>query len=811
MQVSRNKANRVLRRLGLVCSSSSDASRRGLWAGLEQLEARQLMSATGLEQLLTPTPVLTAAEQQIQVDLHSNSEDHGSGCHCGACRALYQKLEDGAILEADMLDVPDMTVAVDYGPVFASTAPAPTSSVTVASAGADATFKLHSNASAAKKIYLDFTGHTTSGTYWNSGYNGGAAFTTAAYDIDGNAGVFSVTELTRIQNIFARVAEDYSPFDVDVTTEEPPVDQLMKSGATDTQWGVRMVIGGSSSSWLKQSAGGVAYVGSFNWNTDTPAFVFTAQLGNGDEKYTAEAISHEAGHSLGLSHDGTASAGYYTGQGSGTTGWAPIMGVGYYQNLSQWSKGEYSGASNKQDDLSIITSNNGFGYRADAIGDTIAAAGKMTVNGTAITGSSIIEKAADVDVWSFTTGDGAVSITVDPAARGANLDVMAELLNSAGQILMTSNPTSLLNASIATTLSAGTYFLRISGVGSGDPLTTGYSDYASIGQYSISGTIAAPSTQNQTTNNTTTNTTTKTTAPLATFSVGNVTVNEGAGTATFTVSLSKALAASSSVQVATVEGTAKAGADFTAVNKTLTFAAGQTSQKVTVNLLNDSLVETLENFALKLSNASAGLAIAADTATASIQDNDVRVYISNATAVETDPNRRGGRQTTDMVFTVSLSAVAQQNITVTLATSNGTAVSGLDFLGGAATVSFQAGRQTSQNIIVKVIGDKLVEASETMYLNITSISGADVGSLKGAGAIIDNDGASNASVAGSSSRAEIADQDAMNQLVTDIFNYQQSTENTPVTATSGSNTSTPLNKLSRTTGAIIDILSKNAA
>ena len=70
-------------------------------------------------------------------------------------------------------------------------------------------------------------------------------------------------------------------------------------------------------------------------------------LGAGNEKYVAEAASHEAGHNMGLSHDGTSTAAYYGGQGSGATGWAPIMGVGYYKNLSQWSKGEYALANNK--------------------------------------------------------------------------------------------------------------------------------------------------------------------------------------------------------------------------------------------------------------------------------------------------------------------------------------------------------------------------------------------------------------------------------------------------------------------------------
>ena len=68
------------------------------------------------------------------------------------------------------------------------------------------------------------------------------------------------------------------------------------------------------------------YVGS-NYK---PAFVFNKGLVG-----AAEAISHEAGHNLGLSHDGVkGGVSYYKGQGSGATGWAPIMGVGYYKQIS---------------------------------------------------------------------------------------------------------------------------------------------------------------------------------------------------------------------------------------------------------------------------------------------------------------------------------------------------------------------------------------------------------------------------------------------------------------------------------------------
>jgi PKD repeat protein len=58
--------------------------------------------------------------------------------------------------------------------------------------------------------------------------------------------------------------------------------------------------------------------------------------------------------------------------------------------------------------------------------------------------------------------------------------------------LITSSNLANLGASISANVAAGTYYLAISGIGLGDPLTTGYSDYASLGQYAISGTVVDP-------------------------------------------------------------------------------------------------------------------------------------------------------------------------------------------------------------------------------------------------------------------------------------------------------------------------------
>ncbi|MHC4259890.1 MAG: hypothetical protein ACYSTF_05715, partial [Planctomycetota bacterium] len=143
------------------------------------------------------------------------------------------------------------------------------------------TFLLHSQPGATKVIYLDFDGHTTTGTIWN----GGGTVVSLPYDIDNDTSSFSNAELDRIQNIWARVAEDFIIYNVDVTTEDPGVEALRRSNSGDEYYGIRAVIS-PSSSWFGHY-GGVAYVGSFNWNSDTPTFIFSDNLGNGAEKYVS--------------------------------------------------------------------------------------------------------------------------------------------------------------------------------------------------------------------------------------------------------------------------------------------------------------------------------------------------------------------------------------------------------------------------------------------------------------------------------------------------------------------------------------------
>jgi len=361
----------------------------------------------------------------------------------------------------------------------------------------DQTFLLHSRPSSKRKIYLDFNGHTTTGSAWNTSY-GVDPIISPAFDLDGVPGTFNNAELAMIQNIWRRVAEDYAAFDVDVTTQEPPLDQMTRTSSTDLSYGARALITKNFTPGTVKGdcgCGGFAYVGVFDNTNETykTAFVFQDKLGNG-EKSIAEATSHEVGHNLGLSHDGTASAGYYTGHGSGATGWAPIMGVGYSRELVQFSKGDYLGSNNKEDDFAVMQSN-GVVFAADDFGGTPATAAALS--GTASGGlntfdaQGLIETPSDIDVFKFSAAAGTVTVNARPFERSPNLDMLVQLRNAAGTVIAESNPVDALNGTISMVLpAAGTYYLSVQGTGKGDPLATGYTVYGSIGRYLL--TVTAP-------------------------------------------------------------------------------------------------------------------------------------------------------------------------------------------------------------------------------------------------------------------------------------------------------------------------------
>ena len=376
-------------------------------------------------------------------------------------------------------------------------------------------FKLHSKPSASSTLYIDFDGHKLINTAWNS-YSGASTLDMNPFDLDGDPSAFSSSEVARIAESWRRVSEDFAAFDIDVTTEQPPV-TIGTGGRIEfgTKVGHNLVTQEQDANgvWVYTQGGcgcgGVAYLNVFGVNASYgTGLTFNKGLGS-----NALTISHETGHNLGLSHDGTGSTGYYSGHGSGATSWGPIMGAPFGVSLSQWSKNEYPDANNPEDDFEKIKAY--INFRADDHEDVdldsatplqvtddtnvISNARVSDPSWTHLANKGIIEDRNDIDLYSMSIGVGTISLNIDPAkyetyegSSGANLDIEVKLLDEFGDILQVSNPDLETGASINYLIeTAGTYYLEITGVarsGTGGS-DYGHSDYGVVGQYYINGSI----------------------------------------------------------------------------------------------------------------------------------------------------------------------------------------------------------------------------------------------------------------------------------------------------------------------------------
>ena len=336
--------------------------------------------------------------------------------------------------------------------------------------------KLSSLPSAKATIYFDFDGQTVTGTSWN----GGSTFYCEP----------AVLSDAQITEIFNRISEDYRPFNINITTDSTvflaaPLAQRVRIIVTPT------------SDWYP-GVGGVSFTGSFVWGDDTPGFVFTNRLGNAP-KLIAECCTHESGHTVGLSHqakyngDCNLISTYNEGTGLGETSWAPVMGNSYYRNLSGWNNGPTPyGCTNDQDNLSIITSRNGFTYRLDDhSNDPSDNPTVLSISNNQFSSEGIITTNSDKDVFKINLSKNGVlrvdanPYSVGPNNEGADLDMEVTLLNSNKNVVRVFNPEDKLNISIDTTLMAGDYFLVVNGSGNANT-----SNYGSLGSYRIAGTYS---------------------------------------------------------------------------------------------------------------------------------------------------------------------------------------------------------------------------------------------------------------------------------------------------------------------------------
>lgn len=204
--------------------------------------------------------------------------------------------------------------------------------------------------------------------------------------------------------------------------------------------------------------------------------------------------AHEVGHQMGMNHDRGGSGGEYF-EGIPAFQWGPIMGNywmgGSWQNqLFTWSRGEYNTASNFEDDLKIMNTDEAVPYMADdnPNGKALAIGSNGAIAPQSNWGQ--IERNTDTDTFTFSLASvGTLNLRIDPIEYLRMLDVDATIVNAAGSTVARSNLAVNRSAEFVNLqLPAGSYKLVIKGGAEGTP-KNGFSNYSSLGYYAMKGTL----------------------------------------------------------------------------------------------------------------------------------------------------------------------------------------------------------------------------------------------------------------------------------------------------------------------------------
>ena len=224
-------------------------------------------------------------------------------------------------------------------------------------------------------------------------------------------------------------------------------------------------------------------------------------------------------------------------------------------------------------------------------------------------------------------------------------------------------------------------------------------------------------------------------------STDNLTVGEGDGTGTFTVTLDQISSSDITIEYTTSSGTATDGTDYTGTTGTLTIPAGQTTGVVTVPITDDTTDEVTETATITLGNP-VGATLNADTTSADfvITDNDgPEIWFSDPSVGDsTAGNVTVGESDGNATFTVTLSEASVEDITVEYATGSGTATDGTDYTGTTGTLTLSAG-VTTGTIVVPITTDTTDESDETATLTLSNPNNATIGDATSDLVITDDD------------------------------------------------------------------------
>lgn len=365
---------------------------------------------------------------------------------------------------------------------FADTAPPEAAQADPAMEGVStitgSAFELHSRPGSSRTIYLDFDGETVTNSAWNS-LAGQNPKTVTPYDLDGLPNTFGSYEQSYVESIWQVVAEDFAPFDVDITTQRPASnDAFIRNYPDDPTYGAIAVI--TPDRWLCSFCGGIAYLDIHSPYrpadmTYQYAWVFATPAWSSDD--VGNVISHELGHNLSLTHDGVTNQSEYY---SGTSRWAPIMGSPARPTFAQWSRGEYPNANNSEDDLAKLG-----GYLGEAPDTSTSPADAIRIGPDAFASSpeELISSRTDVDYFTFDVTDGQAIVYLNTTVLNSNLLPTATLSNSSGAIISTTT-VAWTNLQVLHTgsLDNGRYTIAVRGTAAPG---NEFSEYASLGHYRL--------------------------------------------------------------------------------------------------------------------------------------------------------------------------------------------------------------------------------------------------------------------------------------------------------------------------------------
>ncbi|WP_435540421.1 Calx-beta domain-containing protein [Azospirillum sp. ST 5-10] len=211
-------------------------------------------------------------------------------------------------------------------------------------------------------------------------------------------------------------------------------------------------------------------------------------------------------------------------------------------------------------------------------------------------------------------------------------------------------------------------------------------------------------------------------APTVTLTSSGSPLAENGGVATVTATLSAAAATDTMVTLTTAGTATGGGTDYSLSATTLTIAAGQTVATATVTGVDDAFNDEAETVVVDISGVSGGDGAAESgtpqSATLTITDDDPAPTVT-LTSSGSSLAENGGVAT----VTATLSAATATDTMVTLTTA-GTATNATDYTLSATTLTIAAG-QTIGTVTATGVDDGLVDAAETVVVDISAVSGGD--------------------------------------------------------------------------------------